>query len=143
MMSQSIEDALLGIQEAAKADGIPQFFVAIRDPDSDRLHCRIHGGMNAGFAMAHQALAGNSIPFRMEHAPALHKALDLGLPAAGVQTWFFCFRREGGDLVSPLAGYACPEGPQEAYGLGVACLHLMVRGHIKDDFLFTPGPPGT
>lgn len=132
-MSQNVDDALAGVQEAAKQDGMGRFFLAVRDQDSDKSHCRIFGGMNAGFAMAHMALAGNGYALREDHAPRLWAALSKGMEATGIKTWFFCCIPDAdkADAFMPLAAYASPDGSAEAFGIGVGCLQMMLTSYVS------------
>jgi hypothetical protein len=142
-MTPGVASALDAVLKAAVHDGIFNWFIAIRDPDSNDRHSRIFGDMEVGFSIAQLAVTDNGIPMVSEDAPNLMDTLKTVLVAAGVETWFFCFQVK--DMSDPRPRVLCWAAnglPHQAFGLGVVCLHLMVAGHLQGDVRFSMGPTG-
>jgi len=144
-MTPYVLKAMEEVEAAATKDGILSWFLAIRDPDSNERHCRIHGDLEMGYGMAHLALGAAASSYVKEaEAPNLHIALRDRLTAVGVQTWFFtCKVPKAGEGHNALRmSYATATTPEAALGLGVVCLHMMVAGQLAGNLnvSFRPDP---
>jgi hypothetical protein len=139
-MNPAVTKALEAVLESSKFDGVHNWFLAIRDPDSNDTVSGIFGDMEIGFSLAQLAVTGQGLPMVAEDTPNLHDTLTTVLTDAGVQTWFFCHQVK--DLTDPrprVLARSAQGLSHQAFGLGVV-LHLMVAGHLQGDVRFSAGP---
>ena len=98
--------------------------------------------MEEGFAVANLALSGNAgAALDPKECPNIVAALFKDLAKAGVTTWFFSCRMPSGIGKGVLRmSFAAPDRPEEAIGLGIVCLHMMISGMLSGGVRFSNNP---
>jgi hypothetical protein len=139
----SVMKALEKLTAAADAEGVQNWFLAMRDPDSASSHGRVRGNPEEVFAMAHLALAGQS-PAVLNPAenPGLHIVLKDIMEGAGIRTWFFVCRIRGPRQLLPMRmAFRTELTPEDALGCGLVCLHMMIGRHLAGTLVRNPDGP--